>query len=193
MDTRKNLERVRFLEGERIFLTPETSDDFDVFYRWEHDKEMQALGGLTYSAKNPESYKKEFDDRLHNNDAILQTIILSDSGAPAGLINLFSINRESGVAEWGLILDRKYRRQGIGTKASRLILEYAFDTLGLRRLVSETHSANEGSLALQTSLGCVREATLREGGRINNQIIDRVIFGLLKEEYRAAKAHWPKP
>ncbi len=186
MDTTKNLERVRFLEGNRIFLTSECADDFDVFSRWEHDKEMQALGGVTHTAKSPERLRKEFDERRQEDDVILLTIIMSDTGAQAGLINLFSINRATGVAEWGLVLDKAYRRQGIGLEASRLLIGYAFDTLGLRRLTSETHSGNEGSQALQMRLGCVHEGTLRQGGCINGKIVDRLFYGLLHEEYKLA-------
>ncbi|MBU0985084.1 MAG: GNAT family N-acetyltransferase [candidate division Zixibacteria bacterium] len=193
LDTAKNLERVRFLEGDRIFLTPECADDFDVSYRWQHDREMQALGGVSYVPTSPERFRREFEDRLQNKNVVLLTIIMSDTGAPAGLINLFSIRQESGTAEWGLVLDQNYRRRGIGTEAARLLLGYAFDTLGLRRVTSETHSGNEGSQALQIRLGCVREATLRQGGWVNNQIVDRIFFGLLREEYREAKARWSGP
>ncbi len=193
MDTAKNLERIRFLEGDRIFLTPECPDDFEAYKRWQYDKEMQAMGGESYTAKNPERVRKEFDDRAMDEGVILLTIIMSDSGAQAGLINIFSINQETGVAEWGLVLDKAYRRQGIATEAGRLMLRYAFETLGLRRLTSETHSGNKASQALQTSLGCVREGTLRQGARINNQVVDRIIFGMLVEEYETAKARWSGP
>ena len=188
MDTTMNLERVRFLEGNRIFLTPECSDDFDVYCRWEHDKELQAMGGVTYTPKSPERLRKEFDERRQDDDVVLLTVILSDTGAQAGLINLFSINRDTGVAEWGLVLDKAHRRQGFGSEASRLLLDYAFDTLGLRRLTSETHSGNEGSQVLQIRLGCVHEGTLRQGGCVNGQIVDRLFYGLLREEYKLAAA-----
>ena len=183
MDNTANLKRIHSFEGDGIFLTPECMDDFDNFFRWQNDKEIQAGDGRTFRPMSEEKARDYFRAQLDNKEFIRLSIILSDSGVQAGRICLYGIDRDHGVAEWGLMLDKAYWRRGIGSEAARLVLRYAFDVLGLRKMHSTTNSGNEASMKFQESLGCVLEGRLRQQEVINNQVVDRLHYGMLREEY----------
>ncbi|MBU0985085.1 MAG: GNAT family N-acetyltransferase [candidate division Zixibacteria bacterium] len=183
MDTTGNLRRIRSFEGHRIFLTPECTDDFDNFYRWHNDKEIQAGDGRTYRPMGPEQAREYFKAQLDNKDFIRLSIIMSDSGVQAGRICLYGIEPTHRVASWGLMLDKAFWRQGIGSEAARLVLRYAFDDLGVRKMQSVTNSGNVASARFQESLGFVQEGCLRQAEIINNQIVDRLHYGLFREEF----------
>ncbi len=183
MDTTKNLERIRFLESDRIFLTPECMDDYDNFYRWQNDKEIQAGDGRTYRPVGPVKAREDFKAQLDNKNFVRLSIIMSDTGVQAGRICIYSIDQEHKIAQWGITLDRAFWRQGIGSEAARLLLKHAFEDLGMQKMHSVTNSGNEASAKFQESLGFLQEARLRQQEIINNQIVDQLHFGMLREEY----------
>jgi RimJ/RimL family protein N-acetyltransferase len=179
----KNLERVRFLEGKRLFLTPESMDDFENHYRWEQDRDIQAMDGRTYKPVSPERSRKQFEEMLNEKDVVLLAIIMTGTGEHIGRITVYKINHEARTAEWGLVLDKKHWRQGLGAEASRLVLKYAFEDLGMRRMSSATNSSNVASARFQESLGCVLEGRIRENEIINGQTVDTLYYGLLRKEH----------
>lgn len=183
MDTTKNLERIRFLEGDRIFLTSETMDDYDNYYRWRNDKEIQAGDGRTFRPVGPERAREYFKAQLDDKDFIRLSIIMSDTGVQAGRICIYRIDHEIRIAQWGITLDKAFWRQGIGSEAARLLLKYAFEDLGMRKMHSVTNSGNVASVKFQESLGFLQEGRLREQEIINNQIVDQLHYGMLRQEY----------
>ncbi len=183
MDMTRNLERVRFLQGDRLFLTPECIDDYDNYYRWQNDREIQAGDGSTYRPLGPEKARKNFEAQLEDKGFIRLSIIMSNTGAHAGRICIYDIDPQVRVAQWGLLLDKAFWRQGIGTEAARLLLAYAFGDLGMRKMHSVTNSGNVASVKFQESLGLVQEACLRQQEIINNQKVDQLHFGMLRAEY----------
>jgi RimJ/RimL family protein N-acetyltransferase len=59
------------------------------------------------------------------------------------------------TAEFGLYyaISPKYQRQGYATEATRAMVEYAFQQLGLKRMVATTTYDNAGSMGVMRRLG----------------------------------------
>src|SRR5919109_3736403 len=53
---------------------------------------------------------------------------------PIGVFQLRIIDRASNVAEWGFVLAYQFWGTGLFPEAARLMLEFAFDTVGVHRL-----------------------------------------------------------
>ena len=185
-----NLRRVRFLESERIFLTPINEDDMDFHYFWDHDRETQALDGGTHRPQNYENFRKDYNKDVRNNDkAMVFSVILKEDGTLIGVIVLFHINYYARTCEWGLKLDKPYRRRGIGREASRLLMAYVFEELGFVRLQSGANHKNTASIRLQESLGFVREGVFRKARLVNGEYLDSINFAMLRDEYEKLYAH----
>ncbi len=185
MTAQENLARVRFLEGERLFLTPLSMADIDDHYRWEHDRELLYLDGMAFKPKAIEQLRSEFESAFKSENSVWLSIVTSDSGKLIGVIMLFKIDKTERKAFWGIKLDKAYWRQGFGTEAAELLLRYAFEDLHLRRLRSGTHSGNIASRKLQEKLGFVREGILRAEFTLDGGYVDDVLYGMLKEDYDA--------
>lgn len=65
---------------------------------------------------------------------------------------------EPHVGEFGIVLRRAAQRQGLGLKALALAEAYAFDALGLSRLIADVDAENAPSLALFRRAGFTEEA-----------------------------------
>jgi len=185
MSKESNLNRVRFLESERLFLTPLSVDDVDESYRWDHDLETRFLDGFICHPQTAEKVKKDIQEIGKDDKSMFFSIILKESGVNIGRLELFRINYLFRTAEWGLVLDKDYRRKGYGSEAGKSLLKYAFEDLCLVKLESGTHSGNPGSARLQESLGMVKEGIQRKSRYLRGQYYDSVLFGMTDEEYRS--------
>ena len=179
----KNLNRVRFLESERLFLTPINMDDMDYHYIWEHERETQALDGTTHRPQNYEKFKEDFESIYKSKKSMIFSIILKEDGSLIGNILLFHINYYARTCEWGLKFKKQYRRRGFGGEVARLLIEYVFEELGFIRLQSGANHKNTASIKFQESLGFVLEGVSRKARLVNGEYLDSINFAMLREEY----------
>ena len=183
MKNEANLKRIRFLENDRLFLTPRSMVDIDEVYLLDHDREILFLDRREYKARTMEHYRGEFEKTLENHAFMALSVIAKDTGAFMGTAVVFKIDQVEKTAHWGIILKRECWRQGIGTDVARLVLKYVFEDLGFRKLRSGTHSANTASQRLQEKLGFVREGVLRQEFTVGGRVLDDMLYGMLREEY----------
>lgn len=95
-----------------------------------------------------------------------------------------SINREIGKAETYLFASPVHLHKGIGTRAKRLICNFGFKELGLKKIYFITNEDNYASIRVNEKCGFKLEGRLRKeyltkGGEFK----DRLYYGLLKEEW----------
>ena len=96
----------------------------------------------------------------------------------------FNWNPEFRSAGIGYCLDDTAWGQGFATEAASAILQWAFDTLNLNRVQSETDTRNIASAHVLEKLGFVREGTLREDCIVNGEVSDSWVYGLLRREWK---------
>lgn len=185
MKNEENLGRIRFLESERVFLTPRTMAEFDEHYRWDHDREMVYFDAMPYRPKNYEKAKEEYEKLLKDDKAMSFSVIIKESGANAGLVAVYGINDYEHRCIWGIALTAEYRHQGIGTECALLVLDYVFNELGFRRLKSFTHSGNIPSMRFQEKLGFVKEGVMRQESFCGGAYVDSIHYAMMKGEYEA--------
>lgn len=178
-------ERVCFLEGERVYLSPMRVEDFDQHYRWDHDRELVYLDDNYFRPKHYGKAKESFEKRIEADDMMPFVIVLKATGEVIGLMELYDVDNYERKCYWGIILEKPFWRQGIGTEVGTLMLKYVFEELGFRRLKAYTHSGNPGSMAFHEKLGFVREGVLRQEYFFGGEFVDGIDYAMLAEEYQA--------
>jgi RimJ/RimL family protein N-acetyltransferase len=83
----------------------------------------------------------------------LHLAITTDGRAALGEVLLFGTGRDDYEAELGYTVGAAYRRQGLATRAVELLARYAFETLGMRRLLLRIERANTASVAVAHAVG----------------------------------------
>lgn len=83
-------------------------------------------------------------------------------GQIAGSIGLIIKNKTAGKAEIGYWLGEEFTGKGIITRAARALLDYAFGTLNLHKVIIRCEQSNNASCAIAERLGFVQEGTLFE-------------------------------
>lgn len=104
---------------------------------------------------------------------------ITESGDEAlGRAALFVLRE--GVGEFGLLLRREAQGRGLASKAITRIEQYAFEELGLHRLMADVDVDNNASLSLFLRAGFQREGLLRGHWKTHLGVRDSVILGKLK-------------
>ena len=86
-------------------------------------------------------------------------------------------------AELGYFVGPDHWSCGYATEASRAILDFAFNTLGLHRVHVHHFAENTASARVVEKLGFQREGLARQHVYKDGQPIDIVLYGLLASQY----------
>ena len=92
-------------------------------------------------------------------------------------------------ASLGYCLTEAAWGRGYATEAARALLTWAFNSLDLNRVQSETDTRNVASARVLEKLGFVREGTLREDCIVNGDVSDSWVYGLLRRDWIQSAAH----
>jgi [ribosomal protein S5]-alanine N-acetyltransferase len=115
-------------------------------------------------------------------------VVRLDDDQVIGTCTLFAINQSQGRAEVGYALGHAFWGHGYMKEALTALVDFAFGELGMRRLEADVDPRNAGSLHAVERLGFRREGVLRERWKVNGELQDSVMLGLLSHEWRTGAA-----
>lgn len=104
----------------------------------------------------------------------------------AGSTRFYDINFSFKTIQLGYTwYGKKFQGTGINKQCKYLLLEYAFETLGMQRVEFRADNANERSKAAMLSIGCKIDGVLRSNmPTIESDVRrDSIVLSILKEEW----------
>ena len=111
-----------------------------------------------------------------------------------GLFQLRTIGPGFETAEWGFALGSMHRGTGVFENAAQLILDFAFDSVGVRRLEARAAVRNGRGNGALKKMGAYREGTLRGSLLMPGQQLDQALWSILDDDWRTARTLWtPTP
>ena len=120
----------------------------------------------------------------HKDNETRQDCVIEFEGLPVGLIGLLAIDRKNRKAEYYVSMGEKdFKRRGIASTATKLILDYAFHDLNLNKVYLNVDAENEAACHLYEKTGFHCEGLFRQDLLHRGKLVDRKHFSLLKEEY----------
>jgi RimJ/RimL family protein N-acetyltransferase len=103
---------------------------------------------------------------------------------PIGVFQLRIIDRASNVAEWGFVLAYQFWGTGLFPEAARLMLEFAFDTVGVHRLEARAAVPNGRGNGALAKVCAVHEIRLRSSFKRHGIWFDQMMWSILEEDWR---------
>ena len=175
--------------GEKVALGPLRRDLAGDYARWMNELEVRR-GLNQMGVASPQSQEKWVEENLERGakdepDAIEFTVYDRTDSAPVGTAGLFRIVHAHGNAEFAIVLGER-RGQGLGTEATRLVLDFAFHVLQLRNVLLETLEWNAAGLAAYERAG-FRRIGVRRGARISRgRPTDLVLMDAVPQDFGAS-------
>jgi RimJ/RimL family protein N-acetyltransferase len=181
------------LTGSRIVLRPVAGSDVPGLRDLVSDPEGRRLTGTHADlAADEDALRAYYATRHEHADRLDLAIVEKASGEYAGevvLNDLDQVNRSCGLR---IGLRPGFRDRGLGSEAVRLVLEYAFDQVGLHRIALEVFSFNQRAQAVYERAGFVREGALRDALLWDGEFHDAIVMSILAHEWRVAASR-PAP
>jgi RimJ/RimL family protein N-acetyltransferase len=165
---------------EEVFLRALGSDDIENCLRWHNDQELNRflLGTFHYVNRDTEMNWLKKVQTPSNQDVNL-AICLSDNGQHVGNIYIRDIDWIFRRGELHVLIgEQEHRGKGYGEAAVRLLIRYAFDSLGLHRIYLLVLENNQAAIRMYSRCGFEREGVLKHHGFKNGKFQNVLIMGL---------------
>ncbi len=175
---------IKFLKGKKVYLRPLLKRDVILLLKWINDPDIYEYLMSCHPAME-EDEEKWIDD-LHKNkgkDVVLM-ICLVNENKPIGTMGLHGINHMNGTATTGALIGVKdCWGKGYGTEAKMLLLNYAFNTLNLRKVCSSVLAFNKRSYGYSKKCGYIEEGTLKKHNFANGRYVDEILLAVFKKDF----------
>lgn len=181
---RKQSMKNPFWVGKRIYFRGiEKSDLGKNYFQWFNDQDVTRY---MYNGMFPNTAKrmKEFYQEVLAQKHIVFAIVDKKTQQHIGNIGIHRISWRDGIGEYGIIIgEKKFHGKGYGEEATRMILDYIFKRVGLRRVWLGVHAGHVRAVAIYKKIGFKMEGRLRKEILTDGHWHDRIIMGILKDEY----------
>lgn len=160
-------------------------DDIEKTYKWHNDQEIKLLYSSHPFAVSLDNEKEWYRKILSSNIPVsVFGIELVETGELIGIASLKDINMINRCGEFGMYVgEKKLRGKGISEAVTPLILDYAFNKLGLNRVYSKFIEGNIPSKKLCKRFGFRKEGLLRQSLFRNGKYINEMVYSILRSEY----------
>ncbi len=110
-----------------------------------------------------------------------------------GIFQLRQLEPGFGLAEWGFAIASEFWGSGLFTESAALMLEFAFETVGVHRLEARAAVRNGRGNGALRKIGAVQEGVLRKSFHRNGEFHDQALWAILAEDWRDRNVLWDGP
>jgi RimJ/RimL family protein N-acetyltransferase len=183
-----------FLRGQRIDLRALLETDADGPYAgWFNDAETCRGNSHHVRPYSPDDARRYIRETAADPAVLVLAIVQRDDGRHIGNIALQRIHPVHRTAELAIVVgERDAWGRGYATEAARLLCDHGFDALNLHRIGCGTFAGNAGMRRLAERLGMREEGVRRQAAYKDGAYVDVVEYGVLREEYLAARGAEPR-
>jgi ribosomal-protein-alanine N-acetyltransferase len=104
-----------------------------------------------------------------------------------GLIHIRRLDPGFGTFEWGFALGSPFWGTGVFTESAELLIDFAFDAVGVNRLEARVALPNRRANAALRKVGAVQEAILRKSFLCQGEHIDQALWSILHSDRQERK------
>jgi len=173
-----------FLETETVSLRPAEEADIPFLRENAQNPEIRASRGMR-SPVDSDWARQRLGGTMGRTDDTIGLLVCRDE-TPVGFAYLIreqpndAVYRSGELAYW---ITPDEWGNGYATAAGRLLLEQAFDALGLHRVEATAFSSNDASRRVLEKLGFTEEGVARGKALVEGAWTDVVRYGLLEAEW----------
>ena len=108
---------------------------------------------------------------------------LRETGEVVGDVDLLWVSDQHRTGEVGFVVDPAHQGNGYATEAARAVVDWAFGSFGLHRVIGRTEARNTGSARVLEKLGMRLEAHLVENEWVKGEWQSELVYAILDREW----------
>jgi RimJ/RimL family protein N-acetyltransferase len=114
-------------------------------------------------------------------------VVPAGTDTAVGIFQVRQLDATFDTAEWGFVIGSPYWGTGLFTTGAALVVEFAIDQIGVRRLEARAAVKNGRGNGALAKIGAVREAVLRQSFQRHGQHHDQHLWSILADDWKAAR------
>lgn len=173
------------LKGKISILKPMEPKYAAARFKWYHDLKVEKFQSFGFSSL--EGIRKSIIKRRKADDSLAWVIFTKDDKL-IGEIQLKEIIKEFKSAKLGMnIGETDFWNQGYGTDALKSVCRYFFTRLKYNRIELSVFEKNLGAIRVYEKCGFKKEGFCRKAYLKKGKYHNKVIMGLIREDYKKLK------
>jgi RimJ/RimL family protein N-acetyltransferase len=173
------------LAGETVVLRPVIADDAVDMLEVLADGDVLRLTGShgNLSPDDVEPMRQWYGSRAGHDDRLDLAAVDRVTGRYVGEVVLNELDPNNNSCSFRIALGATGQNRGLGTEATRLVLGYAFERVGLHRISLEVYSFNSRARRVYEKVGFRPEGVLRDALLWEGQRFDAHVMSILAHEW----------
>lgn len=182
------MHRNTMFESTRLLFRELNETDFNFFYELLSDiKVMKYAYSDRFTCREDAltNLRKRLQSQNDKDQGTLFVAIHRESGKMIAIVDydVHIKNSYGGIFEIGYFLKPEYWGVGYGLEMAHALTDFLFSTFNIHKVIASCNEANQSSERIMQKLGMTKEAVFRKVRYKNNQWVDEIKYGLLKEEW----------
>ncbi len=175
------------ISTDRLLLRPFEPGDLDALYAVQSDAEMVRY--LYFGIRTREEVRDPLAERIagaalkSEGEWLSAAVILRETGEFVGDVGLHWVSALHRQGELGFVIHPAHHGRGYAVEASIPLLDFAFHTLELHRVVGRAEPRNAPSVRVLQKLGMRPEAHLIESEWVKGEWQSEVVYAILASEW----------
>ncbi len=161
--------------------------DAPLMLEWMHDIEIVKNFSVRFNEYTANDVKKFIEESF--NDYNRHFAIINEKDEYLGTISLKNISKEDKNAEYAVVCRKCAQGTGISQQATREILAYAFDELGLERVYLNVLEENIRACKFYEKVGFKKEGVFQRHKNIQGRLQNLCWYGMLKDTLRVEEEY----
>ena len=171
------------IKGKRVLLRPVKKEDMPVQDEFYQNIEIFTLNASLPRVFSIQSTEEWFETCTKRNENA-QFLAIETDGQYIGFCSLKNSKIDTNNYWYGIVIgNSNYWEKGFGTEVTKLMIDFAFQYLGARRIGLGTNSKNPRAIKCFESCGFIEEGRIRQQYWINGSYADSVQMGILRKEW----------
>jgi RimJ/RimL family protein N-acetyltransferase len=173
-----------------VKLAPLHLEQATHFYTWLQDPEVIEYSLSAFQQlKTPQQIDQWFAATLAQANSLNLGIYLAETNALIGYAGLSDISATNHAGEYFIFIGEKAQwGKGVGTAVTKQILQLAFTSHNLNRVMLTVSEGNTGGLRAYAKAGFVVEGRLRQAVCRQGVFHDKIVMSVLQADWQLGQA-----
>lgn len=173
------------VEGDRVALGPLRKDLLPLYTRWINDFETALMVG-GFQPFTAERETEWYESAARSDDSLPFTIYELATLRPIGTSSLVDVDHRNRRATFGIAIgEPDCRSKGYGTETTRLMLDYAFNVVGLHSVMLRVFDFNPAAVRAYKKAGFREFGRRRKSYLAGGKLQDEIYMECLSDEFES--------
>jgi RimJ/RimL family protein N-acetyltransferase len=173
----------------RLLLRPFEESDLEALHAMQSDEEVVRY--LYFDARTLDEVRPSLTRKIaqtavaREGDGVSAAVLLRDTAEFVADVSFWLVSEAYKQGEVGFVVHPAHQRRGYATEAAQALLDFAFNTMALHRVIGRLEARNIASARVFEKLGMRLEAHFIENEWVKGEWQSELLYAILAQEWRA--------